>query len=333
MFQTWGVSYLSDIMKSIVKGMTFGWGSTRSELKEPYAMDSLKKLIETGTEWIALSFWTWQDSVKSTKIYYDYGYTNTDNSIEKLIDLAHDFGLKVCLKPVVNSRDGFWRGLIRFPDHSGETNYWKEWFSSYTSFMEHYASLGERKNVDMFCTGCEMTGTEHRVEEWRSLNEKIRKLVSSPLVYNANHGSEENVPFFDELDFIGTSAYYPVAHKANSKASEMIEYWKPVKERLKTLSSKFGKKILFMEIGCRSAKGCAIMPWDFEHKDYPVSENEQSEYYEAALSSLWEENWFKGFFWWDWSHHLYDIVDAHSDTSFNIYGKKAEKVLRKWYKT
>lgn len=60
--------------------------------------------------------------------------------------------MKVCLKPVVNSRDGIWRGLIRFPDSLGDigVDYWKEWFQSYEGFILHYAEIAERSKCEMF---------------------------------------------------------------------------------------------------------------------------------------------------------------------------------------
>lgn len=44
-------------MKNVfLKGMTYGWGSKRGEYRTEYAEDSMRKLAETGSEWIALSF-------------------------------------------------------------------------------------------------------------------------------------------------------------------------------------------------------------------------------------------------------------------------------------
>ena len=88
-----------------------------------------------------------------------------------------------------------------------------------------------------------------------------------------------------------------------------------------------------MEIGCRSAEGCAMIPWDFTHKEYPWNEDEQADFYESCLTVLHDKDWFAGPFWWDWSIEIYDTrEEAMKDTGFNIYLKKAEDVVRKWYK-
>ena len=73
--------------------------------------------------------------------------------------------------------------------------------------------------------GCEMIGTEHKEEQWRELIAKVREIYHGPLVYNANHGKEENVTWFDALDYIGTSAYYPVEKEGGASADEMVKAW------------------------------------------------------------------------------------------------------------
>ncbi|MCR2803648.1 glycoside hydrolase family 113 [Paenibacillus soyae] len=313
------------------KGMTYGWGSKRGEYRQPYAIDSLRKLKETGSEWIALSFWTYQEHIFSTSIPFDYGYTMTDRDIEFAVMQAKELGLKVCLKPVVNSRDGIWRAHIGFPDEAGSKPYWDAWFKSYGDFMCHYAELAEELGCDMLCIGCEMVKTEAQSERWREVIARVRSLYGGPITYNANHGKEEGVDWFDAVDFIGTSAYYPVAKKANDSLASMLEGWEAQKPKLAALSAKFRKPIVFMEIGCRSALGCATMPWDFLHQELPYHEEDQANFYRSALQSFWDEPWFAGYFWWDWSVKLYPIEDAHCNKGFDIYGKQAGQVLKEFY--
>ncbi|MDF2835900.1 MAG: glycosyl hydrolase family 53 [Paenibacillus sp.] len=313
------------------KGMTYGWGAERGEYRQPYAVDSLRKLSETGSDWIALSFWTYQDHVYSTSIPFDYGYTMTDRDIEFAVKEAKALGLKVCLKPVVNSRDGIWRAHIGFPDDAAGEPYWDAWFKSYANFICHYAELAEELGCEMLCIGCEMVKTESKEGHWRELIERVRGIYSGPIIYNANHGKEEGIDWFDAVDYIGTSAYYPVGKRPGDSVESMIEGWEEQKAKLSALSRKFGKPVVFMEIGCRSALGCATMPWDFLHKELPASEDEQANFYQSALQSFWEEPWFAGFFWWDWSTKLYAPEEAGTNKGFDIYGKKASDVLKQYY--
>nr|WP_205700006.1 glycosyl hydrolase family 53 [Cohnella luojiensis] len=311
--------------------MTYGWNSSRGSYRQPYAIDSLRKLKETGSEWIALSFYTLQNNVYSTEIPFDYGLTMTDRDIEHAVKEAKALGLKVCLKPVVNSKDGIWRAHIGFPEEAGAEPYWDAWFRSYGNFLCHYAELAQELNCEMFCIGCEMVKTEPKDEHWTRLIEQIRQLYDGPIVYNANHGSEERIKWFDQVDLIGTSAYYPVANQPGDSEEAMIANWLPVRDKMALLHEKLGIPVIFMEIGCRSALGCATMPWDFMHKELPFNEEEQANFYSSVLKVFWEETWFAGFFWWDWSVKLYDQEAAKSNVGFDIYGKKAERVLKEWY--
>lgn len=312
-----------------IKGMTWGWNSKRGAYRTPEAVQSLKKLKETGSEWIALSFYTFQETFSSTDITFDYAHTMTDRDIEFAVSQAKDLGLKVCLKPVVNSRDNLWRARIGFPRDAEE--YWGKWFKSYEAFLLHYAELASELECEMFCIGCEMVTTEYRTDDWIRIIEKVRGVYKGPLIYNANHGKEEGVEWFDKVDFIGTSAYYPVAENSGESEEMMVKNWQVVKQKMKKLYDKFEKPIIFMEIGCRSAEGCATMPWDFTHVELPFNEEEQANYYSSVMKVFWDEQWFGGFFWWDWSTNLYPIEEAKLNKDFDIYGKKAEQVLKNWY--
>lgn len=199
--------------------------------------------------------------------------------------------------------------------------------------MVHYAEIAEETGCEMLCIGCEMSGTERKEEHWRSLIKKVKAVYSGPLVYNTNHGREELVKWFDGIDYIGTSAYFKVGKVPGDSKENMIAEWKKIGKELKQLSEKLGKQIIFMEIGCRSAKGCAMMPWDFTHTDFERSEDEQANFYDSCLTALYDEKWFAGTFWWDWSTEIYNsIEEAKVDEGFNIHMKKTEELLKKWYK-
>ena len=140
---------------------------------------------------------------------------------------------------MLNCDDNMWRAHIGFPDLNMDENniYWKEWFDSYKHYILYYAELAEEFKCEMLCIGCEMLGTEHRKYEWLYLIEEIRKVYSGKLVYNTNHDHEDDVEWFDALDYIGTSAYYPVGENGVNKKSMMKE-WNKIKERLNKIAEK-----------------------------------------------------------------------------------------------
>ena len=313
-----------------IKGFSYGYDGRRGAYRTPEAALSMERMAALGGNWAALAFAVTQDSFSSTVIRPDYRFTVTDGDIEAAVGKLHALGLKVCLKPMVNCADGVWRAQIRFPEAEwGDRDYWRDWFSSYTAFLRHYAEIAEETGCEMFCVGCEMLGTEEKDMYWRRAIGEVRRVYHGPLVYNTNHGKEENVRWWDAVDYIGTSAYYRVGKEPGDTVENMKKAWDEIKPRLCALSEQNGgKKIIFMEIGCRSASGCAMMPYDFSHREFPYDEEEQANFYESCFCSLWEEPWFAGMFWWDW---YTKIPERRQETGFSIVGKKAEEVVKTWY--
>ena len=313
-----------------IKGFTYGYDGRRGDYRTPEAALSMDRLAALGGDWAALAFAVFQDSYHSTQIRPDYRFTATDRDVTAAVEQLHERGLKVCLKPMVNCADGVWRACIDFPDTEwGRGSYWKEWFSSYKAFLCHYAEIAEETGCEMLCVGCEMLGTERKEESWREVIAAVREIYHGPLIYNTNHGKENGVRWWDAVDYIGTSAYYRVASAPGESAESMKARWDAHKAELAAVSrANGGKQIIFMEIGCRSALGCAAMPWDFSHRDLPYSEEEQANFYESCFRSVWEEPWFGGMFWWDWYTKL---PSGSPETGFSIAGKKAEEVVKAWY--
>ncbi len=312
-----------------IKGFTYGYDGKRGDYRTEEAARSMERLSMLGGDWAALAFAVRQDTFHSTVIRPDYRWTVTDADVISAVHKLHSLGLNVCMKPMVNCADGIWRAHIHFPEPEwGRTDYWGEWFSSYTAFLCHYAELAQETGCEMFCVGCEMLGTEQKEEHWRKAIEQVRKVYSGPLVYNTNHGKEWGVPWWDAVDYIGTSAYFKVAEQPGDDLETMIAGWARQKNSLRKLSEKLDKQVLFMEIGCRSARGCAMMPYDFSHREFPYDEEEQARFYESCFLSMWNEPWFAGFFWWDWPTKLFL---REQDTGFSVAGKKAERIIKDWY--
>jgi hypothetical protein len=318
-----------------ILGYTYGYMANAGEISSPKGIHSQEMLYELGNNWVCLAVTNYQKTYYSTHIYSDYVRTISDRDIEKFVRRAHAKNVKVCLKPMLNSEDEIWRAYIKFPDkvlNEYDTSYWKEWFDNYKHFMLKYAELAEELGVEMLCIGCELMGTEHRKYEWLYLIDEIRKIYSGKLVYNSNHDHEEDAEWISALDYIGTSAYYPVGENGNTK-EDMKKEWEKVKERMNELSDKLGKPYLFMEIGCRSAEGASKEPWAFDKVDLEVNEQEQANFYESCLEVFLPEERFGGMLWWDWSTYIYDTKEeAKNDNGFGIHLKKAEEVVKKFYK-
>ena len=313
------------------KGYTWGFFAKSGEYQTEEAMRSMERLHSNGLDWICIPVNAFQESYLSTTIFPLYGRTQTDADLAFAIGYAKKLGMKVCLKPMVDCLDGVWRARIHFTDES-RVNYNDRWFRSYTNFLLHYARIAEETGCEMLCTGCEMDGMDVNTERCIELIGKVREVYHGIVMHNINHGDEFKYPWLNIVDVIGISGYYRVTDGVDVGLDRMLESWAAVKERLIKAHRLYNKPIMMAEIGVRNEHGCSKYPYDFKDRpDVPLDEDEQADFYESAMRTFWDEEWFSGFFWWDWKARLTPPDKIHENRDFTVYGKKAEGVLKKWY--
>lgn len=312
------------------KGYTWGFYSGSGAYASPEAERSMERLASNGLDWICIPVNCFQESYYSLNVFSLFGRTQTDEEVAFAVNKAHSLGLKVCLKPMVDCLDRSWRARINFPPEN--PMYWERWFASYTRFMLHYAAIAEKLGCEMLCTGCEMAGMDSQDAYCLKLIEDVRRVYHGIVMHNVNHGDEMKFPWLTAVDVIGISAYYPCTTPENRSLEHMKEVWTGISDMLEKVHEHYGKPLMYAEIGVRNEEGCTQYPWDFKHRpDVPYSEQEQADFYEAAISTSFDKPWFCGYFWWDWKAILPPIEKAKENKDFTIYGKQAEQVLKKWY--
>lgn len=303
-----------------IAGMTWGWGGRRGEWTGPEAERSMSLMVERlGVTWTAITFFTLQDTPQSTQVRFRDEPTVSDDEVRAAIRGAHERGLKVVLKPVVNCADGTWRAHISFFDHDVPCEpTWGEWFASYTEFLVHHARIAEEEGAEMLCIGCEMVQTDKRETEWRELVRQVRAVYSGLVTYNCDKYQEDRVTWWDAVDVISSSGYYPV------------DDWENQLDRIEPVVRAHGKPFFFMEAGCPSRTGSPALPNDWALPGEP-SEDAQREWYEAAFAATAARDWVEGFMLWDWPVRLYDEADAAGNDDYCLYGKQAERTVREHY--
>ncbi|MFD2670889.1 glycoside hydrolase family 113 [Marinicrinis sediminis] len=301
-------------------GMTWGWTGIRGSWTSASAQHSMKTMKQNlHVSWTTLAFGALQAHAHATEIPYWQAPTVTDEEVIQAVQQAKSLGLKVCLKPVVNCADGTWRAHINFFDIDVPCEpKWSEWFASYTSFMLHYARLAEATGCDMLCIGCEMVQTDRREAEWRQLIRQIRSVYKGPLTYNCDKYQEDQVKWWDAVDVISSSGYYP------------IHDWEAQLDRIEAVVQKHEKPFLFMEAGCPSRTGSSLLPNDWELAG-EVNLQEQKAYYEEMFRHCEQREWVGGFMLWDWPAELYAAEEAAADKDYNVYAKPAEEIVATYY--
>ena len=276
-------------------------------------------IARLGATWIQFTP-TWK-MAKVTSSTIDGAQSVTDASLLAAIDLARSKGLKIMLKPHVDPQDGTNRWEINPSNRAA-------WFNSYQSMMTHYATIAQQKGVEEFSVGCELTTMSGSADRsaWLTIIDAIKAIYSGPLVYAATVDEYPNVSFWDQLNFIGIDAYFPLSTTPTTDVSALEAAWIPIRDQMSAFADSVGRRILFTEAGYPSLVGAAVEPWNNQYSSTP-SEQEQAVAYEALLSTFSGQPWWAGAFWWSWwtDNGLYARLD-HA-----IGGKLAESVLRKWW--
>jgi hypothetical protein len=98
---------------------------------------------------------------------------------------------------------------------------------------------------------------------------------------------------------------------------------------LEALSRRWGKPIIFTEIGYRSLDGANMAPWDWQAEG-KVDLQEQADCYRAFFETFWKRyDWFSGVFWWYWETD--PEQGGLQDTDYTPHGKPAEAVLQEFF--
>jgi len=303
-----------------VAGMTWGWTGIRGTWGGDRAERSMDLMVERlGVTWTAVTFAAYQDTAQSVDVRFADAPTVTDDEVRWAIRAAKARGLRVCLKPVVNVADGTWRAHINFFDQDVPPEpKWSQWFASYTAYVVHHARIAAEEGAEMLCIGCEMVQTDRREAEWRALVAEVRAVYDGLVTYNCDKYQEDHVGWWDAVDVISSSGYYPA------------DDWENQLDRIEPVVERFGKPFFFMEAGCPSREGSPALPNDWALPGAP-SQEAQVHWYESAFTACAARPWVQGFMLWDWPSALYDEADAATNDDYCMYGKAAEATVREAY--
>lgn len=289
---------------------------------------NLAPLHELGADWISQTPFGWVPSLTSTEIRYDGTrglWGETDDGLVKTAVWARGLGIKTLLKPHLWVRHGEWPGDIAMATDDA----WRQWFASYESFIVHYARLAEANGFEALAVGTELGKTTGRTAEWKRIVARVREVYHGKLTYCANWNEEpERVGFWDELDFIGVQAYYPLATVDRPSRRQIEAAWTQIARKLASLAKRTGKSVVFTEVGFKSHEGSLKEPWQWEAKgavDYDL----QRDAFAAMFATLWAKPWFAGAFVWKW--HPAPRPNRRAERDFTPQGKPALSVIRAYY--
>ena len=305
-----------------IKGITFGSFAGRGSFEQKAAYQSMDLLVErTNANFIMLVPNGIQETPQSESIDYTTQATMSDDELIKMIDYIHKKGLSVGLKPTVNCKNGTWRAHINFFDEDVPCEpKWSRWFEAYTDFQLHFARLAGKTGCEMFLPGCEMVMSERRDKEWRRLIGDIRTEYDGLVSYNTDKYQEDHVTWWDCVDVISSSGYYP------------IDDWNEQLDRIEKTVKKFNKPFFFAEAGCMSVAGASKVPNDWRVRG-ALAPGEQADWYREMFRTAGSREFVQGFCLWDWTWKQRSLQAAAKDCGYDFYGKPAESVISDFYRS
>ncbi len=310
--------------RSKINGISFV-GSPK-EINESH----IDPLVNVNANWAAVMPFGFVKNLKEPTVVFNVEkqwWGERVDGAKRTIDLLNQKGIKVMMKPQI----WVWRGEFTGNIAMDSEQNWQTLEKSYKDFIMLYAQLAQEMKVPILCIGTELyTFVQKRPKYWNQLIQKIRAVYKGKLTYAENWDQFVNVPFWNQLDYIGIDAYFPVSNSKTPTVDALRKGWQSHKNKIKALQKTVGKPILFTEFGYRSIHYTGKEPWDSNRIEGYVDLNAQNNALTALHKEFWTEPWFVGGFLWKW-YHNHDQVGGVDNNRFTIQNKPSEKIIKELY--
>jgi len=286
------------------------------------ALRLLSKLEELNVNSISLVIPIFMDSATSSRVYTDPKATINDDNLRFFLRQAAKKGFRVMLRPLIDEtalqREGRWRGNIAPEDE-------ETWFASYTALLLKYARMAEQEGVAFLSIGAELKSMSKERARWATLIDEVRRVFQGQITYSANW--DEEVPFWDLVDFIGIDAFFPLQAPDGATVPDLVQAWGKWTGYLRSLKAGYNKSVVITEIGLVNQRGAYRLPFASDHGT-EIDLQAQANYYKAAFIAL--EGLVDGFYWWAVDINKLKPLPG-SSPSFSPLGKPAEEVLKRYF--
>lgn len=259
-------------------------------------VETMRELKALGVNWVAIHPYArigadgQVGGAGTERMYADSRW------LTRPIEEAHKLDLKIMIKPHLAywGSPFAWRGDIRFD--SAER--WERFFDDYERWIVTVARL--TRDADAFVVGTELEQTASHEQRWRRIIAAVREQTRAPLTYSAGWDRYEWVPFWDALDVIGIQGYFPlVDHERPPTDDELRAGWRSVLGRLEDFAARYGKRVVFGELGYNRSSLAALRPWEYAQGGEHAEEIQQ-DCLRVALESIAASDSVAGSFLWKW---------------------------------
>ena len=285
---------------------------------------------DIGAGWIAVIPYAYT-RLGEPKVYWNsqrQWWGERPEGVIETIRLAKKAGINVMLKPQVYF-PGSWPGGLDFNSDAE----WEAWELEYREYLMSFVAIADSMDIPLFCIGTEFKVSEQkRAHFWRKLIKDIKATYDGKLTYAANWDCYDKVPFWDELDYVGIDAYFPLSADKTPSVGKLAKAWQQPIRSIRSFHEKVKKPILFTEFGYLSVDGCAYNTWELENKvdQLPINEQAQANALDALFTVCTKESWFAGGFLWKWFPNMKGH-EGYPASDYTPQGKIGAQVIKKWY--
>lgn len=305
------------------------------DAREDFSDSTLAAIRDLGATHVTLVSFGFQENASAPAIRFSPDvrwYSESTTGAKAIAERARAFGLGIILKPQLWLRGGAWTADIGFADEQD----WLAWESDYRDFLLHTARLAAEIDADMLIIGTELSDSvQKRPAFWRSLIEDVRNVFDGKLTYGANwHEDYEHVPFWEDLDYIGVQAYFPISTAPVPTMADLQSGWRRHSRTLEELAVRENRPILFTELGYRSVPYAAAEPWKWPSRDeigvIDPDYGLQSDLFRAFFDTVWPKPWFAGAI--IWKMYPQQRLSERAALDFTPQDKPAEDVIRRGFR-
>gem|GEM_PF-2130987 len=272
----------------------------------------------------------------------DHPYHNTPEPevVLAACQAAARLGLRVLLKPHIDSYAAAWRGFISVQARTAD------WVWSYRQrFLARYLDIARQVDGTILSLGCELytVSKELGSEFWIGLAAWARRQgFQGPLTYAANWGWADDAEYrrlyalWAHLDYIGVDSYFPLVpagYRGTLDTNTLAAGWHRrgidaawcprIDDDLLALSRQTGRPLLFTEIGYGNHRRAAEDPGGEARPD-----DVRDDALQARLAQAFQQRWsgapeLAGYFWWE------AALDqtAKQPISHDILGQPVEQIV------
>jgi hypothetical protein len=306
--------------ESFVRGVALGLFATDPEWDYGPLVDEIRARGATDVLVVVNAY---QSDRFASDIAPRRGHSPSEATVARTLSQVRSAGMRAALMPVVRLETRGphdWRGVIAPADGLDA------WFESYRRFVLPLARIAEGAGAQRLVVGSELGSLERYEGRWRALISEMREHFSRTLTYSANWDRSHSVEFWDALDEVGLTAYFPLASDGEPLSDDTLALaWRTPRAEIDALGRRVGKPVLITEVGYASQRSAADHPWD----DTSIAEVDlrlQQSLYRGFCDAFAQTPSVSGFYVWNWFG-----FGGPRDPGFTPRGKPAANELAKCF--